>query len=88
MRDIYENGILKKILFSFYLGMIFLSTFVSIALPIDRAMSYFRVVSIIMGVLTLASIFGITYFLAQRGFYPHQSICVPQDSPSDCDWED
>jgi len=64
MRDIYENGILKKVLFSLYLGMIFLSTFVSIALPIDRAMGYFRVVSMIMAVLMISSILGITYFLA------------------------
>ena len=60
MRDIYENGILKKVLFSLYLGMIFLSTFVSIALPIDRAMGYFRVVSMIMAVHMISSILGIT----------------------------
>ena len=38
LADIYENGILKKLFFALYLAMIFLSTFVSIALPIDRAM--------------------------------------------------
>ena len=69
--DIYNNGILKKVLFAAYLGMIFLSTFVSIALPIDRAMGYFRVVSIIMAVLMLSSLFGITFFLANRGFFPN-----------------
>ena len=77
MRDIYENGILKKVLFALYLGMIFLSTFVSIALPIDRAMGYFRVVSMIMAVLMISSIIGITYFLASRGFTPNVAICMP-----------
>ena len=38
LADIYENGILKKLFFALYLAMIFLSTFVSISLPIDRAM--------------------------------------------------
>jgi len=74
--DIYNDGILKKILFAAYLGMIFLSLFVSISMPIDRAMGYFRVVSIVMAILMLSSIAGITYFLAERGFFPHVATCV------------
>jgi lysylphosphatidylglycerol synthetase-like protein (DUF2156 family) len=90
MKDIYDNGIVKKVLFSLYLGVIFLSTFVSISLPINRAMAYFRVVSIILGVLMLTSIFGISYFLAQRGLYPPVSECVPPaDKPDEpCEWVD
>ena len=65
--DIYQNGILKKVIFSVYLGVIFLSVFVSISLPIDRAMPYFRVVSVILGVLMLSSIFGIIYFMTNSG---------------------
>ena len=76
MKEIYDNGILKKVLFSLYLGVIFLSTFVSISLPINRAMAYFRVVSIILGVLMISALFGITYFLAQRGLYPPVTECV------------
>ena len=76
LTDIYENGILRKFLFGLYLGVIFLSTFVSISLPIDRAMSYFRAVATILGFLMLSSIFGITYFLANRGFNPPVTICL------------
>ena len=36
MTDIYNSGIPAKILFAGYLGMIFVSVFVSISLPIDR----------------------------------------------------
>jgi len=90
LTDVYNNGILKKVLFSAYLGMIFLSTFVSIALPIDRAMGYFRIVAIIMAVLMLASIAGITYFLAQRGFFPPVSTClnVNPKQPNSCEFQD
>jgi len=73
--DLYNSGILKKILFSLYLGMIFLSTFVSIALPIDRAMGYFRIVAIIMAILMLSALVGITYYLADRGFFPPVTVC-------------
>ena len=86
--DIYNNGILKKVLFAAYLGMIFLSTFVSIALPIDRAMGYFRVVSIIMAVLMLSSLFGITFFLANRGFFPNAAECVDVGEGKPCEYQD
>jgi len=88
MVNLYNSRILQKILFSVYLGMVFLSTFVSISLPIDRAMSYFRIVSIFMGILMITSIVGITYFLSQRGFYPHVSECVVVQKGQPCEWQD
>ena len=75
LTDIYENGILRQILFATYLGVIIISTFVSISLPIDRAISYFRIVSTILGFLMLSSISGIAYFLASRGLHPPITIC-------------
>ena len=88
MADIYYNGVLKKVLFSLYLGTLFLSTFISISLPIHRAMPYFRVVSCILGVLMITSLIGICYFLAQRGLYPPVSECVkdPADPEAPCGW--
>jgi len=89
MNDVYTNGILKKVLFASYLGMIFISTFVSIALPIDRAMSYFRFVAVMMAILMLSALGGITYYLATRGFFPpvEEKECenVPNEAP-DCTW--
>ena len=65
LTEIYDNGIVKKIFFSLYLSVIFLSVFVSISMPINRAMPYFRVVSLILAILTLMTLIGICYFLAQ-----------------------
>jgi hypothetical protein len=42
--------------------------FVSVTLPIDRAMPYFRVVAGIFSVLTLTTIGGIVYYLSKTGF--------------------
>lgn len=75
LADVYSNGILKKVFFAAYLSMIFLSIFVSVALPIDRAMGYFRVVSIIMSILMITSLVGISYALAARGFFPTVAVC-------------
>ena len=92
MIDIYENGILKKVLFSVYLSLIFISTFASISLSIDRAMSYFIAVAWIMGFLTLTTLFGITFFLSSQGFYPNvaEKTCVVNAKTGEkvCDWND
>ena len=87
LTEIYDNGILKKIIFSLYLGMVFLSVFVSVSLPINRAMVYFRTVSCILGVLTMSALVGICYFLAQRGLWPPVTKCVvPEGTEDPCEW--
>ena len=86
LKELYENGILRMLFFVLYLGMIFLSTFVSISLPIDRAIGYFRVIACILGVLIITSLVGIIFFLAKRGFNPNIEICEPLDDPENCDF--
>lgn len=81
MINIYNSGVLKQIFFAIYLMMIILSVFVSIALPIDRAMPYFRVVAVVMSILVLLSIAGICYFMSQQTFFPE--AYVPAEDPSD-----
>ena len=83
LADVYSNGILKKVFFAAYLSMIFLSIFVSVALPIDRAMGYFRVVSIIMSILMITSLVGISYALAARGFFPTVAVCEKDEKHPD-----
>jgi len=83
MEDVYEGGIFRKVLFSFYFGMIFLTIFVSISLPIDRAMCYFRLVSTIMTLLMLTSLIGIVYYLSLRGFMVPVTVCKVDHSLED-----
>jgi cellulose synthase/poly-beta-1,6-N-acetylglucosamine synthase-like glycosyltransferase len=46
-----------------------ISIFVSIALPIDRAMPYFHFVCVVMSILVLFSLAGICYYLSVQTFY-------------------
>ena len=63
MRDFYESGILSKILFSAYLCMLGLTVIVSIDTPIDKAIGYYRIVAVVMGILILTSIGAISVLL-------------------------
>lgn len=57
--------------FSFtYLTILVIVVLISIAMPIDRAMDYVRIVGVIFAVITLASMAGICVFLAEAGFFP------------------
>ena len=70
MTEFYDSGVPKEVFFSVYIFCLFLSIFIAISLPIDRAMPYFRVVAVIFAIIVLTSIVGICYFLAKSGFYP------------------
>ena len=52
-----------------YVVLLMACVLVSIAAPIDRAMPYFRVISVFFSVFTLASLAGISFFLAETGFF-------------------
>ena len=76
MQDIQEKQLLQQIFFGFYLGLIFLATFVSVALLIENAMGYFRTVAIAFGILANIAIIGIVIFLANRGLFPEDKVHV------------
>ena len=57
------------VIFSYvYLSLLLIIVLISLSVPIDRAMSYFRVVAIFFSLLTIVSIIGIASFLADEGF--------------------
>jgi hypothetical protein len=43
---------------------------VSLAAPMNRAMIYFKVASVLYGVLILSSLFGVAYLVISEGFFP------------------
>ena len=53
-----------------YLIILIIVVLISIAMPIDRAMDYIRIVAVIFAVITLTSMAGICVFLGEAGFYP------------------
>jgi hypothetical protein len=52
-----------------YVTLLMGTCLVSIAVPIDKAMPYFRVISAVFSCFTLASLAGIAFFLAKTGFW-------------------
>ena len=66
----YESGVPKEVFFATYMFGLFLSIFVAISLPIDRAMPYYRVIAVVFAVIVLSSIAGIIYYLIKSGFFP------------------
>ena len=70
MTTFYESGVPKEAFFATYMFGLFLSIFIAISLPIDRAMPYYRVVAVVFAIIVLTSIGGICYYLAKSGFFP------------------
>lgn len=57
-----------------YFMMLVLTVFVCLSLPIDRAMTYLKVVSFIICTLFLASLSGICYYMSVEGFYTEEYV--------------
>lgn len=55
-----------------YIILLILTVLVSIAAPIDRAISYFRIIAAIFSALTIISLLGISTFLFQTGLWPEE----------------
>jgi len=73
-----EDGIGFSTLFGYSYSILLIFTgLVSIATPIDRAVSYFKIIAIIFSVLTILSIVGIVAFLIGTGFWPHEKQYNP-----------
>lgn len=49
---------------------------VSIAVPIDKAMTYFKIIAGILSLLTITSIFGIAVFLFETGIYSNGQLNI------------
>ena len=76
MQDIQDKQLLQQLFFGFYIGLIFVASFVSVALLIENAMGYFRTVAVAFGILANLAIIGIIIFLANRGLFPEDKVHV------------
>jgi len=68
-----DNNIGFSTIFNYgYITLLIFTILISLATPIDRAVSYFKIIAGIFSILTLLSIIGITAFLIGTGFYPEE----------------
>jgi hypothetical protein len=72
------SEIIYKVFTWIYGGMLILTIFVSISMPIERAIYKLRAISFIMGTLFMISLTGISTFLFKQGFYPNEFIYNPE----------
>ena len=68
--NLTESNLISQIFFGFYLGLIILALFVSIALPLDRAIGYMKFAGGVFSVLVVLSVTGVSIYMAQGGFFP------------------
>ena len=61
--ELYNSGVPMQVFKAIYMFCLFLSIFIAISLPIDRAMPYYRVIAVIFAIIVLSSLAGICYFL-------------------------
>ena len=53
-----------------YIGLLGLVAIVTIAMPINKSIGYYRIVTVIFSFLTIITLIGIASYLASAGFYP------------------
>lgn len=75
----FEKGGFDTVFSLLYLALLLWAVIVSLAGPLDRAMSYFRYISGVFSFLTIASLVGIGTFLSGTWLYPHEMKYVKYD---------
>lgn len=53
----------------------------------DKAIGYFRVVSVILSFFVILTLAGITFFLVQQGFHTQAQQRVCDEDTNHCEWE-
>ena len=61
--EFYNSGVPMEVFQAVYMFCLFLSIFIAISLPIDRAMPYYRTIAVIFAIIVLTSLAGICFFL-------------------------
>jgi hypothetical protein len=65
-----EGNLTFSVLFTYaYITLLVFTILVSLAVPIDRAISYFRIIAAIFSVFTICSLVGVAAFLVGTGLW-------------------
>jgi hypothetical protein len=77
LQGMANSDLTRQILFSSYLFLIFLTMFISLTLPVEKGIGYFRFVAVIFSLMTLFVVVGIIYFMTQTGFVMEELVFNP-----------
>lgn len=64
LSELYQSGLFSLIFSYIYLMLLSMSLILSLALPLDKARPCFLLVTIAFGFLSLVSLFGMAYYMA------------------------
>lgn len=68
LQSLANGNLISGIIFGAYLFLVLISIFVSVTLPIERAMPYFRFVAVLFSILMTITMVGLIFFLSKQGF--------------------
>ena len=77
LEDFANGNLVQQTLFATYLFLIFLTLFISLTLPVEKGIAYFRFVAVIFSLLTTIVVTGIIYFMTQTGFIMNELVFDP-----------
>jgi len=77
LNDLANSQLTSQIFFGIYLILIFIVLLVSLSLPVERGMSYFRFTICVFSLLSIVAVAGIIYFMSQTGFVIQEMIYNP-----------
>lgn len=69
-QQLYYDGILLNSFVYVYIMLLAMCLILSLALPLDRAKPCFIIATTLFGLLTIAAIVGMVFYLAAAGFMP------------------
>lgn len=72
LQKIADHNLPGELLFSTYLVMIILTVMISLSIPVDKGIGYFRFIGVVFGILMVLTVAGIIYFMVHTGFYAEQ----------------
>lgn len=54
--------------------LVLITIFISLTLPVEKGICYFRFVGVVFSVFTLITVIGIIYYMTQTGFYEQELV--------------
>ena len=82
LKEAYQSGIVMNIFAYIYSFLIVMVLILALALPLEKARGWFYIVTAAFGFITAVTVFGMVFYLADSGFYPH----LKEYNPNTKEW--
>ena len=83
LEDAYKSGLFSLLFAYIYIFLLVMVILLSLAMPLEKAKSWFYIVTTTFGMLTMFSIVGICVYLEKSGLYPPEKKYNPSTDDFD-----